>query len=186
MRRFLIFLISALALSSIAFADIEEAFSALDKGQFAKAFTMFRQYAEQGNAEAQYAMGILYHDGKGVTQNLQQAARWIRKAAEQELPDAQVALGNLYFDGDGVRQDYEAAVKWYLRAAKKGNVDGQFNMGYAYEFGFGVAKDCDKAEYWYGRAASQGDEEAQEILENFTCRDYNYVASLNNWWQSPN
>ena len=78
------------------------------------------------------------------------------------------------------KQDYETAVKWYLLAAKKGNVDAQFNMGYMFENGFGVVKDCNRAEEWYTKAAYQGDEEAQEILDNFTCRDITYVAFLNN------
>ncbi len=78
-------------------------------------------------------------------------------------------------------QDYGAAVKWYLLAANKGNVDAQFNMGYMFEYGFGVAKNCDKAEEWYNKAASQGDEEAQEILDNFKCRDFTYVASQNHY-----
>jgi TPR repeat protein len=51
-------------------------------------------------------------------------------------------------------------------------------MGYVFEFGLGVPKNCDRAEEWYGKAAYQGDEEALEILENFTCRDYDYVAFL--------
>lgn len=178
MRRILLTVVFMLSAASIAFADINDAYSALEKGNFARAFSMFKQYAEQGDAEAQYVLGTLYHEGKGVDQDSQQSARWIRKAAEQGRADAQFALGNLYFDGEGVKQDFNAAAKWYLLAATKGYVDAQFNMGYMYEYGFGVTKDCDKAEEWYSRAAYQGDEEAQEILANFACRDSIYVASL--------
>jgi TPR repeat protein len=165
-------------MTSIVYADINDAYSALEKGSYTRAFTMFKQYAEQGDAEAQYVLGTLYYDGNGVKPDSQMAAKWIRKSAEQGRADAQLALGNFYFDGEGVRQDYETAVKWYLLAAKKGNVDAEFNMGYMFEYGFGVAKNCDKAEEWYNIAANSGDEEAQQILENFTCRDFTDVALL--------
>ena len=180
MHRILLILALIVSVTSIAHANIDEAYSTLEKGNYTQAFGMFKHYAEQGDAEAQYVLGMLYYDGKGVNQDFQLSAKWIRKAAEQGRADAQVALGDLYFEGEGVKQDYDAAVKWYLLAAKKGNVDAQFNMGHMYEYGFGVVKDCDKAEEWYNKAASQGDEEAQEILENFMCRDFTYVASLNN------
>jgi TPR repeat protein len=180
MYRIVLILVLIVSAASIAHADIDEAYSALEKGNNTQAFSMFRHYAERGDAEAQYVLGTLYYDGTGVTQDFKQAAKWIQIAAEQGRTEAQLALGNLYFDGEGVTQDYEAAVRWYLLAAKKGNADAQFNMGYMYEYGFGVAKDCAVAQEWYGRAASQGDEEAQALLENFICRDFTYVASLDN------
>src|SRR6266567_2745937 len=108
MHRILLFFVLILLAASIAYADINEAYSALGKGNYSQAFSMFKNYAEQGDAEAQYALGLLYYDGKGVNQDFQQSAKWIRKAAEQELADAQLALGNFYFDGEGVKQDYDA------------------------------------------------------------------------------
>lgn len=178
MHRMVLFFVLMLSAASISYAGIDEAYSALEKGNYTQAFSMFMHNAEQGEAEAQYAVGMLYYDGKGVHQDSRQAAQWMLKAAGQGLSDAQLVLGNLYFEGEGVQQDYEAAVRWFLRAAKNGNVDAQFNMGYMFEYGFGVAKDCDRAEEWYTKAAYQGDEEAQEILDNFTCRDFTFVASL--------
>ena len=179
MHRILLFLVLILSAASIAYADINEAYSALEKENYTQAFSIFKQYAEQGDAEAQYALGTLYYEGKGINQDIQQSVNWMQKAAEQGLADAQLALGDLYFNGEGVKQDYDTAVKLYLLAANKGNVDAHFNMGYMFEYGFGVAKNCDKAEEWYSKAASQGDEKAQEILDNFKCRDFTNVASLN-------
>lgn len=39
--------------------------------------------AEQGNAEAQYSLGVCYRCGDGVEKNLEEAIKWYRKAAEQ-------------------------------------------------------------------------------------------------------
>lgn len=49
--------------------------------------------AEQGNAVAQFGLGFIYANGKGVPQNYTQAVYWYQKAAEQGLASAQVNLG---------------------------------------------------------------------------------------------
>ena len=162
-----------------ALADLDEALSAFDRGDFGQAYALYRQEAEQGSPQAQYALGLLYHDGKGVAKDLQASLKWMKKAAESGLIDAQLFVGNLYFDGEGVGQDYQAAIRWYMMAARKGNVDAEYDVAMMFESGLGVPIDCDRAEQWYTKAANQGDEESQEILEYFTCREYANVASLN-------
>src|SRR5712691_8471260 len=51
-----------------------------------------RQEAEQGHAEAQFNLGLMYIDGQGVPQDYTQAAQWLRKAAEQGDATAQGIL----------------------------------------------------------------------------------------------
>ena len=177
-NRFLFLSAFLLLTASPVFAGIDEANSAYDKGNYQQAFSMYKEYAEQGDPEAQYDLGLMFYYGEGVSLDLQQAVKWVTESAENGFAYAQLFLGGLYFEGKGVNQDYEASVKWYFRAAQKGNVDAEYDMGYMYENGFGVPIDCDKAQEWYGKAADQGDEESQEVLENFTCRDYANVASL--------
>ena len=67
-------------------------------------FKEMLQAAEQGNATAQYNLGVMYTNGQeGVRQDYAQAVHWYRKAAEQGDVDAQVNLGWLYDNGQGVR-----------------------------------------------------------------------------------
>ncbi|WP_424339039.1 tetratricopeptide repeat protein, partial [Henriciella sp.] len=40
--------------------------------------------AEQGDAEAQYNLGVMYQNAEGVTRDDAEAVRWLRLAAEQE------------------------------------------------------------------------------------------------------
>ena len=47
------------------------------------------QAAEQGNATAQYNLGVMYDNGQGVRQDDAQAVQWYRKAAEQGHAKAQ-------------------------------------------------------------------------------------------------
>jgi len=55
-----------------------------------------RQEAEQGHAEAQFNLGLMYIDGQGVPQDYTQAAQWYRKAAEQGDATAQGMLRARY------------------------------------------------------------------------------------------
>ena len=67
--------------------------------------------AEQGDADAQMSLGIMYRDGKGVDQNFEQAAAWFRKAAEQGSVAAQLETGKMFDKGLGVTRDLKEAVK---------------------------------------------------------------------------
>ena len=53
---------------------------------------MQRKAAEQGHAEAQYTLGVLYFNGWGVPQDVLRAEFWYRKAAEQGDAYAQEAI----------------------------------------------------------------------------------------------
>ncbi|MBL0641313.1 sel1 repeat family protein, partial [Aeromonas veronii] len=54
------------------------------------------QAAEQGDAEAQFNMGLMYDQGQGVPQDDGQAMAWYRLAAEQGHVGAQFNLGWMY------------------------------------------------------------------------------------------
>jgi TPR repeat protein len=68
---------------------------------------------QQRDSEAQFEVGVMHIDGRGVTQNNEEAVKWLRLATEQGYAPAQYFLGLMYADGRGVTQDYEDALKWY-------------------------------------------------------------------------
>ena len=117
--------------------------------------------AEQGDADAQYNLGVLYDNDQGVSPDYNEAAKWYRKAAEQGHEKAQYNLGVLYDLGRGVRQDCSEAAKWYRKAAKQGNASAQCDLGVLYFYGRGVSQDDNKAVKWSRKAAEQGDADAQ-------------------------
>ena len=82
-----------------------------------------RVRAEQGDADAQYNLGVMYDQGRGVAQDDAEAMRWWRLAAEQGLADAQYNLGVSYVTGEGVPQDYVQAHLWYNLAASRSTGD---------------------------------------------------------------
>jgi len=135
-----------------------------------------RKAAEQGHSEAQFNLGVMYANGRGVSKSGYQAVEWYRKAAEQGLSEAQFNLGVMYAIGRGVPKDDLQAASWHRKAAENGHAqaiacyrmvaengdcDAQLNIGLMYKNGRGVAKDDAQAVEWFRKAAEQGHSEAQ-------------------------
>jgi TPR repeat protein len=51
-----------------------------------------RAKADAGDSKAQFSLGEMYSNGKGVTQNFDEAIKWYRKAADQGDAYAQLKL----------------------------------------------------------------------------------------------
>ena len=83
--------------------------------------------AEQGLAEAQNVLGVMYLHGRGVAQDDKQAVAWFRKAAEQGNAQAQRLLGMMYDIGVGVVQDNKLAYVWSSVSAANGDVKAATN-----------------------------------------------------------
>jgi hypothetical protein len=84
--------------------------------------------AEQGDIDRQIELGYMYYEGRGVSQDYSEAAKWFLMAAEQGEAKAQYNMGDMYKEGEGVPQDYDEAAKWYLKAAKQGYKDAQLEL----------------------------------------------------------
>jgi len=80
-----------------------------------------RSSAEQGDATAQYYLGLMYYEGESLQQDFQKATYWFTKAAEQGFWHAQRGLGMVYSEGKGVLQDYVMAYAWFEVAASQGD-----------------------------------------------------------------
>ena len=127
--------------SGEAMSVVREGSRAHKKGDYAEALRLFRLAAEQGEADAQSWLGLMYSLGHGVTQSNVEACRWYRLAAEQGEPWAQYRLGTMYKEGYGVTQDDVEACRWYRLAAEQGEADAQSWLGFMYEKGRGNLTD---------------------------------------------
>lgn len=152
---------TATPVADTAYAD---ALAAYNAGDFATAQRLWQGLADRGEPIAQYNLGLLYEDGKGVAQDYARAADWYRRAAEQGHASAQLNLGHLYDQGLGVAKDLALAADWYRKAAEQGDALAQDSLGYLYENGRGVPKDYAEAAAWYRKAADQGLAQAQADL----------------------
>ena len=83
-----------LGLTVPAWAGFEEGEAAYNRGDYATAFREFRPLAEQGKAFAQYNLGLMYYNSRGVPQDYAEALQWYLKAAEHSYATAQHNLGS--------------------------------------------------------------------------------------------
>lgn len=60
----------------------------MNRGDFATALSEWTALAEQGDADAQYNIGVMYANGQGVTQDNVYAHMWWNIAASQGDEDA--------------------------------------------------------------------------------------------------
>ena len=112
------------------------------------------EQARQGDALAQYTLGVMYDRGLSVMQNYQEAVRWYRAAAEQGHTTAQFSLGVMYAAGECVGRDYQEAFRWFRTLAEKGHGHAQNNLGDMYYKGQGVSRDYVLAHMWFNLATS--------------------------------
>jgi uncharacterized protein len=153
--------------SAVCFAgDYEDGTAAFDRGDYAIALKKLHPLAEQGNALAQNSLGVMYVEGKGVSQDSDEAIRWFRKAADQGLAEAQTNLGWMYVEGKSVSQDYAEAAKWFRNAADQGFAVAQYNLGGMYGRGEGVPRDFVLAFMWFSLAEKNGFQPASQLRES--------------------
>ena len=125
-----IFLPSAHAVSPLAAVAQSSQGSGGDSGRGvpqdrAQAAAWYRKAAEQGDAKAQFNLGLMYRYGPGYSPNLD---RWVEAFGPPPGHAGQAAPGNpaaKYNSGTGVPKDYVEAHKWMSLAAARATGDNQ-------------------------------------------------------------
>ncbi len=98
---------------------------AIARGDEKAAYQVYLPLAENGHPDAQYSIGFMTANGKGVEQDLGEAIKWYKKAADQNHETAQLSLGLMYRDGKGIRRDLVRAHMWLSLAAAQGQKEAQ-------------------------------------------------------------
>ncbi len=151
------------------------------KYDYKQMFKLFTQAAEQGHADAQNNLGIMYKEGLAIPQNDYEAFKWFAKAAEQGHADAQNNLGLIYRDGketptvvymvldDIERREDEPTTQEYKELFTDYGLECPESLDF-----LNIAKslsekkgiDYDKAIECFTKAVSNGSDDAQVHLEN--------------------
>ena len=134
-----------------------------------KLLELVKPLANQGYPVAEWYMGKIFSEGKGVNMDQNMAEKWYLRAythakeyASYGLAFGQYALGICYNSGTGVEKDDKKAVEWYLCATESNVANvAMNNLGVCYELGTGVEKDEKQAVEWYHMAAAKGNASAQ-------------------------
>lgn len=130
MKHFVTTTAALLLLSLSSWAGYEDGAVAFEKGDFEAALAEWRPLADQGHAQAQHNVGVMYATGQGVSQSFDEARKWFLRAAEQGLGQAAKSLGTTYSKGHGVEKDLVQAYTWFEIAetlGDKGAIEAQRN-----------------------------------------------------------
>jgi uncharacterized protein len=155
-------LVSAFA-APVAAGTFEDAVDAHARGDYAKALRLIRPLANDGDASAQFNLGLMYTTGQVVQQYSAAAAFMVSESGRARLRPRPI-LGTVYLYGRGVTQDDTEAVAWFRKAADQGDAVAQFLLGNQYASGKGVPQDYREAMIWFQRAAEQGHSVAKLYL----------------------
>ena len=127
---------------------------------------------------AQYELGARYAEGRGVAQNMTEAAIWLQRAADAGFAPAQFRLASLNEKGEGVRKDVQAARRLYLAAAAKGHAKAMHNLAVLYAEGIDGKPDYKAASEWFRKAASYGVTDSEYNLAILYARGIGVAVNL--------
>ncbi len=131
--------------------------------------------ADQGNIEAQFALGRIYQYGKpGVLPDTVLSEKYYEMAAEKGDKQALRALAYLrrspsYKIKSAPDIDEKWDMEWLAKTAGYGDSMSQYELGRLFEEGTKVSRNYEKALYWYERSASQN------VLEAMCAAAYLYL-----------
>ena len=120
-----------------------------------------RAAALKGDAAAAYEIATRFADGKGVAQNLDEAAKWFDRAAQAGVVPAIFRLGTFYEKGLSVKKDVDVARRYYLQAAERGNAKAMHNLAVLDADGGGKGANYRSAAQWFRKAAEHGVADSQ-------------------------
>ncbi len=140
----------------------KQSVAAYKRKDYKAAFSGFKRLAEQGDARAQYNLGLMYDRGTGVPKDEKHAEAWVRTAAHQGHAPAQHNLGLMYAKATGVPKAKQQAVAWVRRAADQGYAPAQLTLSFMYARGTGVRKNRESAYLWWFLCCAQGDADAEK------------------------
>ena len=132
-----------------------------NSGHYSEALELFKTAAKEGDLNAEYYLGEMYYNGRGVQHNYDkakrhyEAARWMGEGKLSTLM---------------TKKEYEkfwkiGGYKALLNPAEAGDKEAQYQLGLLfYNGGMGFPQDDFSAREWLGRAAAQGHEKAAKLL----------------------
>lgn len=128
---------------------------------FAKAFNLFLEEAQDGNALAMCDLGRMFADGLGREIDMEQAQGWYKKALDAFLeveptPYVEYRIGKMYAAGFGTERSYTQAASWFEEAAEQGNKFAMYSLAGLYLRGQGVEMDEGRARELFLKSAAKG------------------------------
>ena len=109
--------------------DLKLGLQAYFNGDFILAHEHLSLSAESNNGDAQYLLGHMFENGKGVEVDEQQSFRWYLASAKNGIPPSQYSVSLRYSSGIGTKKDVQKGLFWLEAAARQGHDFAQFKLG---------------------------------------------------------
>jgi uncharacterized protein len=152
----LVFACSAAAIAADISGYLEDQTRRAQETEQSTAFSETMILARQGDADAQYRLGLAYRNGWGAGKDPISAITWLREAADRGHARAQHVLGAMYEIGEGVPANDERALDWYRKAAAQGLTEAQVSLANLIEHAGTSESELAEALMWYEIAAASG------------------------------
>ena len=98
--------------------DLRQAAKLHKGGETNQAISLWKQWADKGNADAAYNLAVIHQYGDGVALDYSKAMQWYRVAADQGDKISQFQIGLMYQTGQGVIANEEEAHRWFTAHRK--------------------------------------------------------------------
>ncbi|PHQ90848.1 MAG: hypothetical protein COB42_04460 [Sulfurimonas sp.] len=136
---------------------IQEAHESYKIKNYTKAFELYSQLAESGNADAQTSLAFMYQTAQACEKNEAKALALYTKAAKEKQPYALFNLAILYANGmGGVTLDKFKAHNLHMQAAKEKVPPAMYEVALMLERGHGCTQNYKEAAFWYEKGANYG------------------------------
>ena len=113
----------------------------------------FRKAAEQGDAKAQFELGVCTTTARVCPRTTLKRRVGIARRLSRATPRRNTSSG-LYHAARAVPQDYTQAAAWYRKAAEQGDAQAQQRPRGFVPQGQGVPQDYAEAYFWFDLAAA--------------------------------
>lgn len=136
-----------------------EALKLLTRRRFKDAEKILKSLAGHGYTRAQFELGQMYTQGKGVPKIDGTAEKWFRRAAEAHHRPAQYALALMLIDARATVQARGEEFEWLTKAAEGGHPEAAMTLAHRYLHHPPAEMDNDEAKAraiaWYHRAGER-------------------------------
>lgn len=124
LRRMLVAAALAAGLTASAVAGPwEDGMAAYEAGNHAGAIAIIRPLADDGDARAQFQVGLMYAQGEGVPQDDAEWLRWLQLSVDLGYARALTELALVHVDGVHLPKDWPRAHMYFNLAIEYGDVD---------------------------------------------------------------
>ena len=141
-------------------------FQALEQKDYKTALYFLSMFAANGDARANYNLGVMYREGLGVEQDDIEALTHFIAAAEDGHMLGNYAVGLAFLRGRGSDVDAEAALFYLKEATLLGHALSPVEIGRVYFEGKLTEKDVVAAHFWWSLARDRNAPGVKESLNS--------------------